>query len=60
MTKEFGYQVKNAVTALAIEDQYIWDCAVIRAEGKCTRNGCLGITCERHFCQFAINIALYC
>ena len=34
MTKEFGYQVKNAVTALAIEDQYIWDCAVIRAEGK--------------------------
>ena len=34
MTEEFGYQAKNAVTALAIEDQYIWDCAVIRAEGK--------------------------
>ena len=34
MTDGFGYQAKNAVTALAIEDQYVWDCAVIRAEGK--------------------------
>lgn len=30
----WGYKPKDAVTALAFEDHYAWDCAVIKAEGK--------------------------
>ena len=34
MIKKFGYAPKDAVTALRFEDHYVWDCAVIKAEGK--------------------------
>lgn len=30
----FPYHSKNAVIAFEMEDYYVWDCAVIRAEGK--------------------------
>ena len=30
----FGYTATNAVIALELEDDYVWDCAVIRAEGR--------------------------
>ena len=34
MIKKFGYAPKETVKALAFEDRYVWDCAVIKAEGK--------------------------
>lgn len=30
----FGYAARNAVVALELPDDYVWDCSVIRAEGK--------------------------
>ncbi len=30
----FGYTAKNAVIALELENDYVWDCAVVYAEGK--------------------------
>ncbi len=34
MVKDFGYQVKNAVKALEMEDYYVWDCSVLKVDGK--------------------------
>lgn len=34
MVENFNYEVKHAVKALELEDSYIWDCSVIKAEGK--------------------------
>ena len=30
----FGYTARNAAIALELETEYVWDCAVIEAEGK--------------------------
>ena len=34
MSNQFGYTVGKAVTALYVEDYYVWDCSVIKAEGQ--------------------------
>ena len=34
MAENFGYRAGRAVVALEIEDYYVWDCSVIKADGK--------------------------
>lgn len=34
MTNDFGYTAGEAVKALELADYYVWDCSVIKAEGK--------------------------
>lgn len=34
MTENFGYRAATAHVAMQLEDYYVWDCSVIRAEGK--------------------------
>lgn len=34
MADHFGYKVGKAVKALEFEDYYVWDCSVIKADGK--------------------------
>ena len=34
MAKEFDYYAKKATVALKIDDYYVWDCSVIKADGK--------------------------
>ena len=34
MAQDFGYKAGKAVKALEFEDYYVWDCSVIKANGK--------------------------
>ena len=34
MAENFGYRAGRAVVALEMEDYYVWDCSVIKADGK--------------------------
>lgn len=34
MADNFGYKVRKAVKALEFDDYYVWDCSVIKADGK--------------------------
>lgn len=34
MVNRFGYSIGEATTALSLEGYYVWDCSVIKAEGK--------------------------